>query len=158
MLLVPDGEKPFAPAATSSLVVPLQSAIDAVSNNLASLIHVSVVRQLSGTTDAGRKLHGCRLQIKLIIRKSSSLQTWTWSCLLCVLLQPIWSFTTWDTSALHLQWHAPVIAPGVHLTVPSYRGNCACSELNQSSVGMFCTTCKTCPESMLMISIGDRFQ
>ena len=31
MLLVPDGERPFAPAASSSLVVPLQAARDTVS-------------------------------------------------------------------------------------------------------------------------------
>ena len=31
MLLVPDGECPYAPAASSSLVVPLQAAIDTVS-------------------------------------------------------------------------------------------------------------------------------
>ncbi len=31
MLLVPDGERPYAPAAASSLLVPLQAAIDTVS-------------------------------------------------------------------------------------------------------------------------------
>lgn len=32
MLCVPDGERPFAPAASSSLVVPLSGAIDEVSS------------------------------------------------------------------------------------------------------------------------------
>ena len=41
MLCVPDGERPFAPAASSSLLVPLSAAIDAVSSKLSfSYIHL----------------------------------------------------------------------------------------------------------------------
>ena len=37
MLLVPDGDNPFPPAASSSLVVPLRDAMDAVSSTLLSM-------------------------------------------------------------------------------------------------------------------------
>lgn len=38
MLLVPDGDNPFPPAASSSLVVPLSDAMDAVSRTMLSMV------------------------------------------------------------------------------------------------------------------------
>ena len=38
MLLVPDGDNPFPPAASSSLVVPLSDAMDAVSRAVLSMV------------------------------------------------------------------------------------------------------------------------
>ena len=38
MLLVPDGDNPFPPAASSSLVVPLSDAMDAVSRTMLSIV------------------------------------------------------------------------------------------------------------------------
>ena len=39
MLLVPDGDNPFPPAASSSLVVPLSDAMDAVSRTMLSMVY-----------------------------------------------------------------------------------------------------------------------
>ena len=46
MLLVPDGDNPFPPAASSSLVVPLSEAMDAVSITLLSLVWERVTAHL----------------------------------------------------------------------------------------------------------------
>jgi len=158
MLLVPDGEKPFAPAATSSLVVPLQSAIDAVSNNLA----IPGSRQCSPATfrSSWCVSEAAWMSAANKVGSSGSLLQCNpgpgVACHVCCALANLelchmGHISLTSATACSSDWS------GVHLTLRAYCSNCACSAVNESSVGMFCTTCNTCPESMLMSWIGDRF-